>query len=105
MTDAAPDGGPAPDAEAARGGRAVEWPFGTVLVVVAVGLVVTSRGYFRLGSVVVGSGVGLGALLRAVLPERRAGLLVVRHRALDVALMTAVAVGVIVLAIVVPGRS
>ena len=85
--------------------RVREWPFVTVLLVVVVGLLVTSRGYFRIGSVVVGAGVLLGALLRALLPERRAGLLVVRHRVLDVALMTAMGVAVIVLAIVVPGRT
>ena len=82
-----------------------EWPLLSVLLVVLVGLGVTSRGYYRVGSVVVGSGVLLGALLRAMLPERRAGLLVVRHRVLDVVLMTVVALGVIVLAIVVPGRA
>ena len=108
MTDPARAGGPgAPDDAAApvESSRVREWPFATVLLVVVVGLLVTSRGYFRIGSVVVGGGVLLGALLRALLPERRAGLLVVRHRVLDVALMTGMAVGVIVLAIVVPGRT
>jgi hypothetical protein len=85
-------------------GRVHEWPFATVLVVLAVGLAVTSRGYFRVGSVITGSAVLLGAALRAMLPDRRAGLLVVRHRVLDVTLMTALGVGIIVLAVIVPGR-
>jgi hypothetical protein len=79
-----------------------EWPFGAVLAVVAVGLVIVASGHFRAGCVVVGAGVSLAAALRAMLPERRAGLLVVRHRFLDVALMTALGVGIVVLAVVVP---
>ena len=82
--------------QAEPAGRVHEWPFAVVLVVVA------SRGYFRTGSVVVGAGVLLAAALRALLPERRAGLLVVRHRALDVALMTVIGVAIVVLAVIVP---
>jgi hypothetical protein len=88
--------------QAEPAGRVHEWPLAVVLVVVAVGLAVTSRGYFRTGSVVVGAGVLLAATLRALLPERRAGLLVVRHRVLDVVLMTVIGVAVVVLAVIVP---
>jgi amino acid permease len=85
-----------------RAGRVREWPFATVLLVLAIGLVVTSRGYFRVGCVVAGASVLLAAVLRAFLPERRAGLLVVRNRALDVVFMVVIGVAVIVLAIIVP---
>jgi Protein of unknown function (DUF3017) len=87
-------------AEAA--GAIREWPFGAVLAVVVVGLVIVASGHFRGGCVVVGAGASLAAVLRAMLPERRAGLLVVRHRFLDVVLMTALGVGIVVLAVVVP---
>jgi Protein of unknown function (DUF3017) len=80
-----------------------EWPLGSAVFVVLVGVGVVVAGHFRIGCVLVGLGVLLAAALRALLPERRAGLLVVRNRVLDVSLLCALGAGVVVMAVVVPG--
>ena len=51
----------------------------------------------------VGGSLVLAGLLRWVLPERLAGLLVVRSKIFDVALGLGVGTGVVVLGMVVPG--
>ncbi len=50
----------------------------------AVALVLVGLDYFRRGSVVLAGSVLLAAFLRLFLPEREAGLLVVRSRKVDV---------------------
>jgi len=64
-----------------------QWPIAVVLfgVVVALGLV--SFDYFRRGAVVLAGSVLLAAFLRLLLPDREAGLLVVRSRRVDVAIL------------------
>lgn len=79
-----------------------EWPLGLVIAGVAAGLLVVATDRFRAGSVIVGCSVLLGALLRAVLPSRLAGLLVVRTRPFDVMTLLALGGAVTALAIVVP---
>ena len=61
-----------------------QWPITVVLCGVAVALVLVGLDYFRRGSVVLAGSVLLAAFLRLFLPERDAGLLVVRSRKVDV---------------------
>lgn len=68
----------------------------------AVGLGQASPGLFRVGAGLVAGAVCLAAVLRAVLPDRRAGMLVLRSRRVDVLLYGALGVAAVVLAILVP---
>jgi hypothetical protein len=60
-----------------------QWPILVVglILVAALGLVVA--GYWRRGALVMAVGVGVAAGLRLALSDERAGLLVVRSRAID----------------------
>lgn len=62
-----------------------QWPILLVglIFIAAFGLVIA--GYWRRGSLVIGIGVGVAAALRLALADDRAGLLVVRSRAIDFA--------------------
>ncbi len=82
--------------------RLAEWPLGLVLLAGAVSLVVVAAGHFRRGTVLLSLSVCLAALLRALVPARSAGLLAVRSRVLDVAMLTLLGIGMLVLALVVP---
>lgn len=86
------------------------WPTATpayisVLAIGLIGLVVVLAGEYRLGSFVIGGAVALAALLRAFLPESRVGMLAVRDRRVDTVVLSTLAAGVIVLALVVPPPS
>lgn len=74
----------------------------TVLLGVGTGLAVVASEHFRRGAVIIAAAVLYGALLRMLLPPRVAGLLVVRHRAFDVATLGLLGLGLLVLALVVP---
>jgi hypothetical protein len=89
-------------AAAARALRA--WPLLVVLAGVVGGLVLATLGpeTWRAGCLIIGASLGVGALLRAVLPSREAGLLQVRGKAFDVTVLVVLAVAVIALAIAVP---
>jgi Protein of unknown function (DUF3017) len=60
-----------------------QWPILLVMVIflAAFGLVIA--GYWRRGALVIGIGVGVAAVLRLVLTDERAGLLVVRSKTID----------------------
>jgi hypothetical protein len=75
-----------------------QWPIILVglIFVGAFALVVTD--YWRRGSLLLGIGVGVAAVLRLVLSENRAGLLVVRGRFLDFMTMAVVSAAVIYVA-------
>ena len=83
-----------------------EWPLGLVLALAAVGLALVSDSgrSVRPGGLVLAGALGLGAVLRTVLPTRRAGLLAVRGRALDCVLLTGGAVLLAVLVLATPPR-
>ena len=81
--------------------RAVRVPALSVLAVAAAGLLVAVVDG-RLGGLVVGLALLLGAGLRLVLPPPRAGWLAVRNRGLDAALLLLVGVALVVLATTVP---
>lgn len=89
-------------AAAARALRA--WPLLVVLAGVVAGLVVATVGQetWRVGCLLIGASLGVGAVLRLALPGRAAGLLQVRGKAFDVTLLLLLAVAVVVLAIAVP---
>ena len=75
-----------------------QWPILVVfgIFVTAFGLVVAD--FWRRGSLLIGIGVGVAAVLRLVLSDKRAGLLVVRRRMTDFATMAVVSAAVIYVA-------
>jgi hypothetical protein len=84
--------------EAAREVVRTQWPILVVFLIfiVAFGLVVAD--FWRRGSLLIGIGVGVAAVLRLVLSDKRAGLLVVRRRVTDFATMAVVGAAVIYVA-------
>jgi hypothetical protein len=81
---------------------------GTVFVVIVgivlVGLALVVWGAWRTGIVWMGVAMLVGALTRAVLSERAAGMLRVRRRWSDVVLLTVSGLGLITLAVIVPSQ-
>jgi hypothetical protein len=75
-----------------------------VLVVTMVGLGVVAVGEWRTGVRLMASGLVLGSLMRLVLPARDAGMLAVRHKALDAALLVALAGALLFLASSIPDQ-
>jgi hypothetical protein len=73
-------------------------PWWVVLAGVAVALVLIALGHVVGGGVVMAGTFGLGALLRAVVPSRRVGGLVVRSRAFDTITMLTLATACLLLA-------
>ncbi len=78
------------------------WPLAVVLVALTVALVLLGLGRWRSASLMIAGATGLAALLRVVLGARTAGLLVVRRRWIDVAVLTLLALGIAALALLVP---
>lgn len=81
------------------------WPLVIIVVGVLAGLgyaVFGGRDAWRLGCVIIGGMLGVGALLRLVLPKHTAGLLAVRGRIFDVGFLVLGGAAIIVLALVVP---
>jgi hypothetical protein len=64
-----------------------QWPIIIVLLGVGIALALVVMDYFRRGSIVLAGSVLLAAFLRLLLPDREAGLLVVRSRRVDVAIL------------------
>jgi hypothetical protein len=79
-----------------------ELPLAAVGLVVAAGLLAGAVGHWRTGAVVVGLGLLLGAVLRAVLRGPAAGLLAVRGRRADTAVLLVLGAAVVALALSVP---
>ncbi len=67
-----------------------QWPILTVAAIFIVALLLVAAGFWRRGAFLIGVGVGVAAALRLVLPDDRAGLLVVRAKSLDFATMTTI---------------
>lgn len=84
--------------------RLRELPFIVVAVTAAAGLVLgfVAPDRFRVATAVLSAAFTLATLLRLVLPEREAGLLVVRSRTVDVLCLGTLAAGLTVLTLVVP---
>ncbi|MDH6140773.1 MULTISPECIES: DUF3017 domain-containing protein [Kitasatospora] len=77
-----------------------QWPITLVTGVVGAGLLVTWASDFRYGLLVVGAGFLLGALLRLTRPE--VGLLAVRSRFTDVAVLLFFGLVIVLLALMAP---
>lgn len=71
--------------EFARKVLAGQWPILLVALIFAASFVLVIAGYWRRGALVMGIAVGVAAALRLALSDDRAGLLVVRTRAIDFA--------------------
>ncbi|MGP4015471.1 DUF3017 domain-containing protein [Saccharopolyspora sp. 5N708] len=69
-----------------RSRLSVHVPFGLVLLVGLVGLLLVAMQHWRKGSVLLGGALLIAAVLRAVIPPERAGLLAIRSRAVDIVL-------------------
>ena len=89
----------------AGGATLTQWPLALVLAALAASLAVTASGHWRRGAFAIGCSVVLGGVLRAVLPNRTAGLLVVRSRWFDTVLLLAVGGAMLVLTFVVPASN
>jgi hypothetical protein len=68
-----------------------QWPIVWVMSVFAVAFALAAANFWRRGALLIGIGVGLAAVLRLTLNENRAGLLVVRSKAIDFTTMATVA--------------
>ena len=74
-----------------------------VLVIAVVGVVIAAVGHWRVGVYVLAAALLCASVLRAVLPEREAGMLAVRGKALDSCLLAVVGLALIALASGLPG--
>jgi hypothetical protein len=83
-----------------------QWPLLIVVAGLLCGLVIAVIGAntWRLGALVIGCSLAVGAVERIALPRREAGLLQVRGRAFDIAVLAMTGGAIIALAILVPGR-
>jgi hypothetical protein len=75
-----------------------------VLGTSAVGLGIVTQGEWRLGVKVIAIALGVAGLVRLVIPARQAGMLAVRRRALDVAILAALAIGLWFLSTSIPNQ-
>jgi hypothetical protein len=82
-----------------------QWPIILVLLGVAVAMVLIAMDYFRRGAVVLSGSVLLAAFLRLLLPERDAGMLVVRSRKVDVVVLAVLGIGLTIFTFWVPAPS
>lgn len=85
-----------------RGHALEQWPLVLVLLSLAGSLAITATGHWRRGAFAVGCTVLLAGVLRGVLPDRRAGLLAVRGRWFDTALLLVAAGAMLAVTMVVP---
>jgi hypothetical protein len=68
-----------------------QWPILLVGLIFAMAFVLAGANFWRRGSLLIGIGVGVAAVLRLALPDETAGLLVVRSKGFD--FMTTMTVG------------
>ena len=87
---------------AAKGPVRKQWPLASVLICLAISLGITATGHWRRGAFAISCSALLGGVLRAVLPNRVAGLLAVRSRWFDTALLLVVGGALLALTLVVP---
>jgi hypothetical protein len=82
--DEPPASEPVPEPQGWLGAARTHLPFALVLLVAAVGIFRMVLYHWRQGAALVGGALVLAAVFRALLPDRRAGLLAVRGRPVDV---------------------
>jgi hypothetical protein len=69
-----------------------------VVLIFAMAFSLVAANFWRRGALLIGIGVGVAAVLRLALTEDRAGLLVVRSKAIDFATMASVAAAMVYIA-------
>ncbi len=67
-----------------------QWPIVAVGSIFALAFLLVALSFWRRGALLIGVGVAVAAVLRLVLTEKQAGLLVVRSKRIDVAMTAAV---------------
>ena len=82
-----------------------QWPLLLVLACGLVGIGYILAVHWRRGAMMLGGATGLAGLLRLVLPDEIAGLLVVRGKLWDTAVTGLTGLAIIVLALLVPPSS
>lgn len=82
-----------------------EWPILVVCLGIVGGLSYMGMHHFKRGSIIIAAFVCLAAMLRAVLPERAAGMLSVRGRVIDVLALVALGLAIAVVTVFVPPPS
>ena len=70
-----------------------QWPILLVVLIFVAAFVLVGANFWRRGSLLIGIGVGVASILRLVLSEERAGLLVVRSKGIDFVTTATVAAG------------
>ncbi|CKN58041.1 Conserved membrane protein of uncharacterised function [Mycobacterium tuberculosis] len=75
-----------------------QWPILLVGSIFAVGFVLAGANFWGRGALLIGIGVGVAAVLRLVLSEERAGLLVVRSKGIDFVTTVTVAAAMVYIA-------
>ncbi|OBI11243.1 hypothetical protein A5712_09695 [Mycobacterium sp. E2327] len=75
-----------------------QWPILLVELIFAAAFVLAAANFWRRGALLIGIGVGVAAVLRLVLSDERAGLLVVRSRGIDFLTTATVAAAMVYIA-------
>ena len=75
-----------------------QWPIVWVVLIFVVAFSLAAANFWRRGALLIGIAVGLAAVLRLALTEDRAGLLVVRSKAIDFTMMASVATAMVYIA-------
>ncbi|OBI83556.1 DUF3017 domain-containing protein [Mycobacterium sp. 1245805.9] len=75
-----------------------QWPILLVELIFAAAFVLAAANFWRRGALLIGIGVGVAAILRLVLSDERAGLLVVRSRGIDFLTTATVAAAMVYIA-------
>ena len=75
-----------------------QWPILVVGLIFAAAFVLVGANFWRRGSLLIGIGVGVASILRLVLSEERAGLLVVRGKGIDFVTTATVAAAMVYIA-------
>lgn len=104
-TGAGEDGNVVPIRRNMRRNWFAQWPLTLVLIGVCVAMIMIGLDYFRRGCVVLSAAVLLAAFLRLMLPDADAGMLAVRSRKIDVAILSVLGIGLSVFTFWVPAPS
>jgi xanthine/uracil permease len=75
-----------------------QWPIVWVVLIFLLAFSLAAANFWRRGALLIGIAVGLAAVLRLALTEDRAGLLVVRSKAIDFTTMASVAAAMVYIA-------
>jgi hypothetical protein len=75
-----------------------QWPILLVGLIFAMAFALVGANFWRRGSLLIGIGVGVAAVLRLVLPDERAGLLSVRSKGVDFLTTATVAAAMVYIA-------